>query len=468
MRFKATIALSLLLLILGGYLYYVELPSDKKKEEAEIKQKRLYTFSEPSITNMTIQNASGEVIEFLHDPAHPEEKWRIIRPVEALANDAAASMLASQIERLEAGRVVEEKPEALNEFGLDPPAHSVIITLNRVDTEILEVGNESLTGNEVYVRKGEGTPVYLVPAAIKKLLNKDLRGWRQQEVLRFAATDVKRVQIESPRQQLDLARDGEGWQIKKPIQSKGDPMEVSNLLGSLSSLRGEDFIDDRKEERKKEFGAPVLKVHLLIAEIEREARFYKLPNDPEAVYAVTTPLAPIYKLSAQALKALEEPAATYRDKRAVDLGGSASVEQIVLKKKGETETLEKKEGSWSIRGTSKKVADPGKVNALLSDLSDLRVARFLEAAPAPEKAGLAEPEWSIQIKGSEGKLLGEVAIGRTEGETVYARSNNQPGPFLLHKEEVDRLRQVKEAIKAADASPAVPSAPKKSEPPPPG
>ncbi|MBI3802234.1 MAG: DUF4340 domain-containing protein [Nitrospirae bacterium] len=473
MRFKATIVLSLLLLILGGYLYYIEIPSDRKKQEAEIQQKRLYSFTPASITNLTIKNANGETIEFLHDPDHPEDPWRITRPVETIANDAAASMLASQLERLEAGRVVEEKPEALKEFGLDPPVYSVIVTLNRVDTEILEVGSENLTGSEVYVRKGAGTPVYLVPAAIKKSLNKDLRGWRQQEVLHFASTDVKRVQIESPRQQIEIAREGEGWQIKKPIQTKADPTEVSNLLGSLSSLRGEEFIDDRKAERMKAFGPPILKVRLGVAEVEREARFYRLSSEPETVYAVTTPFAPIYKFSAQTLKAIEEPAATYRDKRVVDLSGPVSVEQISIRKKGGALLLEKKEGSWSIQGTpAKKVSDPEKVNGLLSELADLRVARFIDAPPpTAAKVGLTDPEWSIQLKGKEGKLLGEVALGRAEGSALYAQSYNQPGPFLVNKEDTERLRQAAESIKAAEAAPPPPAAapaPKQEKNQPPG
>lgn len=468
MRFKATIFLSLVLVILGGYLYYIEGPGEKKKQEAEIEEKRLYSFSQSAVTNMTIQKADGTSIDFLHEPADPDNPWRITHPVEAIANDAAASALASQLERLESSRMIDEKVEDLKEFGLDPPVYSVIITLNRTDTEILEVGSENLTGNQVYVRKGIGTPVYLAPVSIKQTLNKELKEWRRQELFRFASTDVKRVWIDSPRQQIEITREGDGWRIKwpgersgrrKPLEAKGDPTEISNLLGSLSSLRGEDFIDERKSDWIKGLGEPILKLSLLIGNLEHPAFFYKAPFEPETVYAVTTPTAPIYRLSEQEFKVLEDPASSYRDKRVVDLTDPSVVEQISMKKGGESILLEKKEGAWSIKkGEAPKKVDATAVNGLLFELNELRVDRFPEPVPAPAKAGLSEPAWSVQLKGKEGKSLGEISFGRVEGNQVYVQSSNQPGPVLLKKEEVDRAQKARDEIKPSE-TPATPPTP---------
>jgi hypothetical protein len=464
-RFKATILLSLVLIALGGYLYLIEIPGEKKKQEAEIQEKRLYSFSQSAITNMSIQTANGASIDFLHEPADPDNPWRITHPVEAIANDAAASSFASQLERLESSRMIDEKVEDLKEFGLDPPAYTVIITLNRVDTEILEVGNENLTGNQVYVRKGIGTPVYLAPVSIKQTLKKELKEWRRQELFRFAATDVKRVWIDSPRQQIEITREGDGWRIKwpgersqKPNEAKGDPTEISNLLGSLSSLRGEDFIDEKKADWLKGLGEPILKLSLRVGDLEHPAHFYQAPFEPEAIYAVTTPTAPIYKLSRGAFHVLEEPASSYRDKRVVDLSDPASVEQISIKEGKETVLLERKEGEWSMKkGDAPKKVDASLVNSLLFELNELRVDRFPE--PSPAKAGLSNPDWSVQLKGKEGKLLGEISFGRMEGEHVYAQSSNQPGPVLLKKEEVDRAQKARDEIRPSEAPATPPTQP---------
>lgn len=455
MRFKATIFLSLVLIALGGYLYFIEIPGEKKKQTAEFEERRLYSFSQTAITNLTLQMPNGASIDFLYEPADPDNPWRITHPVEAIANEAAAAALASQLERLQASRMIEEKAEDLKEFGLDPPVYTVIVTLNRVDTEILEVGSENLTGNQVYVRKGVGTPVYLAPVSIKQTLNKELKEWRRQELFRFASTDVKRVQIESPGQQVEIAREGDDWRIKKPIQAKGDPNEISNLLGSLSSLRGDDFIDTRKADWLKGLGEPILKLILHVGALEYPAFFYKAPFEPDVVYAVTTPMAPIYKLSEREFRILEEPASSYRDKRVLDLSDPALIVQISIKRGGESIFLERKEGTWWMnQGAAPKKAEAVGVNGLLFELNELRVDRFPEPAPAPPKAGLSDPAWSIQLKGKEGKSIGEVSFGRIEGDQVYVQSSNQPGPVLLKKEEVDRAQKARDDIKPAAPSPA--------------
>lgn len=459
MRFKATILLSLVLIALGGYLYFVEIPGEKKKQEAEIEEKRLYGFSQTAVTHLSIQTRDGMSIDFLHEPADPDNPWRITHPVEAIANEAAASSLVSQVERLQASRMIEEKAEDLKEFGLDPPIYTVIVTLNRVDTEILEVGSENLTGSEVYVRKGAGTPVYLAPVSIKQAVNKDLKGWRRQELFRFASADVKRVQIESPRREIEINREGDGWRIMKPIQAKGDPNEISNLLGSLSSLRGDDFIDTRKADWLKGLGEPILKLTLLVGALEHPAVFYKAPFEPDAVYAVTTPAAPIYKLSEREFKILEEPPSSYRDRRVVDRVDPVLIEQISIEKGRESVLLERKEGEWWMKkGETPKKVDSTGINGLLFELNELRVDRFPEPAPPPAKAGLSNPDWSVQLKGKEGKLLGQISFGRIEGDLAYLQSSNQPDPVLLKKEEVDRAQKARDEIKPSEV-PVTPPAP---------
>lgn len=320
MRFKATAFLSLILILLGGYLFYIELPGAKKKEEAESKAKRLFSISAPAITGVTIRGPEGTV-ELEHHPDDPDHPWSIVQPVMTVANDGIASGLASQLERLESTRVVEEHPTDLKPFGLDPPAYSILITLkhgaNQIDTETLEVGDESLTKNEMYVRKGEGSPVQLTSVGLKQYLKKDLKEWRRREPFHFASSDVKRIRIESPQQVMEILWEGEGWRIEKPISEKGDPSAISNLLGSILNLRGDDFIDDQgqKEEKKRALGAPILKLSLTVGAVDQEAAFYKLKAEPEIVYAITTLSDPIYKIRSSSLQPLDQPASLFQEKK---------------------------------------------------------------------------------------------------------------------------------------------------------
>lgn len=458
MRFKATIVLSILLILLGAYLLYVEIPGAEKKKEAEIQAKRLYSFTQSEITALTIRRPGGVLVEVEHFPDHPEDRWRLIQPVSTVADERTASALASQLERLESTRLVEAKPSELKEFGLDPPAYTVIITLNQVDTEILEIGTENLTGSEVYVQKGEGTSLYLVPAGIRKALGKELNEWRRREIFPFTPAEVKEIRMASPRGSVEVAREAEGWSMKKPGPAPGDPSEISNLLGSLVNLRGDDFIDDQKEEKQKAFGAPLLKVTLKVNQVDREAAFYKSKNEPDAVYAVTaSPYAPIYKISQQSFQTVDLPPSTLRDKKVVSLADPQQVEEIEIARPAKKLLLVKKEGSWLLDGDAAKKVDAAKVSRFLSDLHGLRAESFLDAK---EAARASSPLATIRLKGKEGKEIDEVVFARLEGNRLHGRSSHQPGAFLLPKEALDRIPEEKNLTSApAPETPKAPPAP---------
>ena len=490
MRFKATIVLSFVLILLGAYLIYVEIPGEEKKKEAGISAKKIFSFSQSAITGLTIRRPDGE-IELEHFPDHPEDRWRMTRPVSTVADERIASGFASQLERLESTRLVEAKPTELKEFGLDPPGYTVIVTLNQVDTEILEIGTENLTGSEVYVRKGEGTSLYLVPASIKKALDKELKEWRRREIFPFIPAEVNQIRMASKQGSAEVAREGEGWSMKKPAPAPGDPSEISNLLGSLVNLRGDDFIDEQKEEKQKVFGDPILKVTLTVNQVEREAAFYKSKTEPDAVYAVmASPHAPIYKISQQSFQTVDLPPSALRDKKVVSLTDPQQVEEIEITRPAKTLLLVKKEGSWLLGGAADKKVDAAKVSRFLSDLHGLRAERFLDSdlrgmvatsgkwleagtktggrnGDHKEAARASNPLATIRLKGKEGKQIDEVVFVRLEGNHLHGRSSHQPGAFLLPKEVLDRIPEEKNLTSASapvESPKGAPSLPPQTEP----
>ncbi|MFQ5780003.1 MAG: DUF4340 domain-containing protein [Nitrospiria bacterium] len=449
MRFKATVVLTAFLIILGIYLLYIELPREEKQKTAALTAGRLFSFSTLEITRVRIEGPKG-VFELEYFPDHPESPWRMFLPVVTIANEDAASRLASQLEGIRSNRLIEERPTDLKDFGLDPPAYTVIITLNQTDTEILEIGSENLTGSDVYVRKGQGTSLYLVPAGIKGFLDKDLKDWRQQEVFPAASFDIKKVQIQSSRGLLQVSRDDEAWSVRieppegadrKPVSARGDAGEISNLLGSLVNLRGDSFIDKQKEAVKEGLGSPILKIKLGVSEVERDGEFYRTENDPGVVYVVTTDLAPIYQISEQSFEAIDQPFSAFRDKRVVTLTTPEQIEEITIDRSGESLLLQRKEGAWWMeKPAQKKVEAAGRISRLLTDIYNLRVEEFLDELDRKSpKAGLNNPTLSLQLKGKGGVSLGDIAFGRIEGEKIYARSTGHPSPFFLNKGERDRL-----------------------------
>jgi len=448
-RFKATVVLSSVLILLGIYLLAIELPREEKQSAAKRASERLFSFSNLEITRIRIESQKG-IFELEYFPEHPVFPWRIFMPVPTIANQDIASRLASELVRMGSSRLIAEDPSDLKDFGLDPPAYTVIITYNQTNTEVLEVGVENLTGSDVYVKQGLGTAVYLVPVGIKPFLDKDLSDWRLQEVFPAASYDIKKIQIQSSRGRLLVTRQGEGWSLeiepprespRKPILGRGDSGEISNLLGSLINLRGDNFIDKQKEAVKQALGSPILSLKLGVSAVERDSAFYRTENDPGVVYVVTKDFAPIYQISEKRFQEIDQAFSIFRDKSVLALTTPEEIEEITIDRQGKLLHLQRKDGAWWLEApSSKKVEAPGIISRLLTDLYNLRIDKFLdEIDHKSPRTGLNPPSVTLRLKGQSGISLGHVDFGKIEGDKIYVRSSQHAPVLFLDKRELDRL-----------------------------
>lgn len=453
MRFKGTIFLTFFLILLGFYLYMVELPSDQKKREARFKEGKLYAFEMHEISRLTLTSPQGE-IELEYFPGHPKAPWRIFHPVETIANQSAASELGRRLMNLTFKRIVEAKPTELKDFGLDPAQYRVIITLNQTDTEILEIGDANLTGTDVYVRLGEGTSLYLVPASIKQLLNKDLMAWRQREVFPFASEDILEMTISSARGDLKFIKQEEGWMMEsqpsekeggRPLKVRGNRGEISNLLGSIVNFRGNNFIDFKKSQWEKNFGDPLIKLTLKVSKIETEGIFYKDGANADIVYVVTSDFDPIFQITDSDLRSMDQAFENYRDRHLVSLAYPDQIETVKIERTQDPYTLRKEDGQWWLESheTRKKVTDNNAVSRLLTDLYHMQLEIFEDdLSPDSSIMGLEHPKLSIHLSDKNGQSLGQIDFGKSLDQFIFGKSTGQPYPFRLH---FKQLKQIPDA-----------------------
>lgn len=123
---------------------------------------------------------------------------------------------------------------------------------------------------------------------------------------------------------FDLVKEGEAWRMNAlPLDEKvkpetADASKVFRFLGDLSSLRGEAFIDENKAEQVAQLGTPIFSIKLSFATTEQAGVFYKDVNDPDFIYAVTTPNAPLYKISLKRFEGIQQPISYFKPEEKPD------------------------------------------------------------------------------------------------------------------------------------------------------
>lgn len=431
-RCAPTAVLAVLLLLLIGYLVYVELPREKGKAAADEKGKKIFDVRETDLTRLTLTSSRGEVsLEKTADGT-----WKIVRPVMTPADDGAVATIVARLTDLELTRVVEEKPQDLSSYGLAEPEIQVSMTTKDREERLL-IGSEGPISSTLYLKKGGEERVLLSDLGIKAALDKDLQDLRRKEVVSFETQKVQRLTLRYPDHVIGLKKDNDMWFLIEPLKTKADRGEVSGLLSSVRFLTAQDFIDEKKEEKKKSFKNPVLTVSLDLEGREVTASFYTPRGKETGVYAVTTTEEPIYILKEDALSTLKKDITSLRDKEIVSFS-RPDLKEIGIKTTQESYSLHEKDGTWVIGGEEKASVDQSRVAQLIDKIQFLRVEKFVDDHPKDLSSyGLDHPAIEITLSGQEKKSLGVLHLGKVEKGMVYAGNPENPTVTLVKKDILD-------------------------------
>ncbi len=181
MRHPSTIILTLVVVLLGLYLFLVELPNGDKQSNDVPVPAPLLSLAGLKVTGITLKNSDRTEIVLTHLPDDPKAPWRIVKPIEAVADSTKVAAFLAHLRALVGSRKVEEHPDGVAPYGLAPPAYTILIAVNQTDAEALDIGAENLDKTERYAQKGPGSPVWLIPAEIGRFLNTDIQSWTAAE-----------------------------------------------------------------------------------------------------------------------------------------------------------------------------------------------------------------------------------------------------------------------------------------------
>lgn len=259
MRRLKTLILAVLLIALGGYVYFFELSKgDKGKSEKLLDFKQ----DEAAAIDLTYPNRA---IQIQKDPSG---KWKLTQPMRADADDATVGSLLAALAASDLKRTLEKKPGAadLKSFGLEPPAIKVSITLkNGLTLPTFAVGAKTPLGDSAYVRRGSDPTVYLTDGSIVLALEKQPNDLRDKTIVTFPAQQATKVEIQMPPGQALVLVKGEKeqWTLEAPVKRNAGADAVSEYLAALTRLRVKTFADDQPTDLKK-YGLdrPALKISI--------------------------------------------------------------------------------------------------------------------------------------------------------------------------------------------------------------
>ena len=432
MKFKTTLVL---IAIFAGLLALVLLFDSKgeKKKAAEEKTNILVSLASGDIRKASLVR-DGATLTFERDEAGP---WKLTSPLQAAADDSEVGNFVDSLASLRIERVVEKEAKDLAVYEI--PKIEISLWVKGKDEPVrLLVGMENPLDKTLFAKREDDPRVVLLASTLKTTLDKKIFDFRQKDVFKFSADDVKTIRVRAKSIAWQAQREETGWFLKAPVAALAAKSKVESLLDSLSGLRAKAFVAEAKTaEALKKFGLdkPEYEVFLSLPASNQEIVF-SLHQEGEAFYATTSLSAKVIAFEGALLTDLDRKVDGMRETKVADFY-SWEADKVAFKRAGfELAAVKEKVGEedkWLIDPATKEEADRTKVEDFIRKLESLEAADFIDY-PGPLAAyGLdGGTEVRIRTKDSQSKEREIVLlIGKEDAEKKQVVVKNARLDYLF-------------------------------------
>jgi len=425
---KSTIALIVVLVGLGAYIYFVTWKQPEGAADPTKKQDKVFAgLDSAKIDELKVTSAAGDATTVKKDAGG----WQVTQPVTAKADEGEIGSLTSALASTEIVRVVDENPTSLNDYGLSNPRIEVDFkATGDKDYRKLLVGGKTPTGGDLYAKRNDEKKVFLIPAMQETTLNRTTFDLRDKGLLKFDREKVDGIDVAAGGKTITITKDGGDWKLTKPVQTKADFGSVEGLVGRLQTAQMKSIAADQASPADlKKFGLekPEATVNLNIGSSRATLLLGGKASD-NTVYARDASKPAVVTVESALLDDVKKDADTYRRKDLFEFR-PFNATHIELSRNGQTIVLDRVKGQSDKPDTWKRVSpspadvDKEKMDSLLAKLSNMRASSFVEST---SKTGLDKPALTVAVKFDEGKKEEKVTFGQS-GTDVFAARPGEPG-----------------------------------------
>ncbi len=450
MKTRTTI---LLVLIAAGLFVYVRFYESKRPgtSEAEDRRKHLVTFDRDDITGITITN-NEEKIELRR--GGKDQPWRLEAPVKDQADAAKLDQLLTSLETCQNEATIDADSKVrIKDFGVMKSNLRLKLLGRNAPPEIL-FGKDAAVEGKLYVRRDGSNDVFVIGTELKNLIQKKPDDFRDAKLTNISTTQVTKLGIKTAAGEIELQKEGDHWQLNTPIKARADDAKVADLIAQTINAHIETFVPEKDASAGATgLADPRGTVSIFTEGTDKPAVLF-LGQSPEGegtkVYAKISTREVVALLQKKVADILESKPDDVRDKHLLRVNLDI-VDRIHIQAAGKPKiTLARKEENWSIKSDGDKPANAAEVRRLAADLQDQQVAAFVAdvAADLP-KYGLDQPQLKVTFSSYASENTAEtqagenpivtVCFGKTDGDNVYARIEDEPFIVSVSKSVLDRV-----------------------------
>ena len=467
MRVKTNLLVGLVFVALLTYVYVFEVKEKEKEREAAEQSNILLDVDADEARQVTIARGDSVLVAQKRPTG-----WRILSPVEDVADEAALERFVRNLKESKIERVVADSaevagdPELATKYGLRSPR--LKIRVDRSDAspgtpaDTLLFGNDSPTEKYVYVmRTGTNPEIFTVRAWRYDNLNKGLFDLRDRRVLSFLEEDVQALRLERTEETVKLERVEGSWQMRSPVDAAADESAVEQLLGQLKNAKIKEFVDESARSEtlaRLGFDAPLVTAYLTVGEDRAEKKLtLARKNDDGRPLALDGSRSPVFAIDSTLVEQLLKSVFDLREKNPIEKSAAAARKFLLHGTKDSFVAEKDSADTWGLIQPAGLEGKPWKLANLIRDLKDIEVRQFVHDGPAAlADYGLENPTVKVELLDEGGQSV-ELRLGNVTEDGVYLTRMDENSIYLVDRtilENVDLALADVSRGSESDATPA--------------
>jgi Domain of unknown function (DUF4340) len=246
------------------------------------------------------------------------------------------------------------------------------------------------------------------------------------------ADQIEEIQIKPASGDASRVQKANGaWQLVEPEKADADQGQVSNAATSLATLEINRVVDDNPSDLSQ-YGLNPPKAEIAFRvkgqKDPRQLLIGEKTTTGSDLYAKTPDQKRVFLISGYLENTFERTPFDLRDKAALKFDQSKA-DGVEIVHNGTT-ALAKSGTEWAVTKPYKARADFASAEAMLTSLSSLQMQKIVENdAKDLAKYGLDKPDATITVNG--GSTRASLALGKKDGDSVYARDLSRPMVFTI-------------------------------------
>jgi hypothetical protein len=426
---------------------------DVARPVGDFRDKTVIAFDKKNVSGVDLE-VGGDHISLASDEPR---KWRIVKPN---AYRADSDMVSDFLDKLESAKIKEfvaDSPPSLAPYGLDKRSSVTIWTGKDKDraSKTLLFGKGDLEKKGVYVMRAGEPSVMLVPDELWATFPKTVAVLRDKTVVTYAADKANKFEIESPKGNVVIEKDGAGWKITAPATLKADSGAINALLWSLRDLRASGFVGESPADVERLIKKPEVTVKIW-EEGAKEPRTVVLGPSTEvrggkpAAVAAVAGQGPVMLVDSKALQDLSKSEADLRDKALLPAFELNDVKRARITAAGKPLVVERSGASdWKVIEPSRGSAKEDKVTSLVLGLKSLRWKEIVSAkGDDAARYGLDHPELEVSLYKADGAEVATLLVGKQEGAVTFVKVKSAPTIYAVDSQLLSDLRKAPTEVRA--------------------